>query len=62
MEINAWWPALESTTKKWLIAHNGEPLPADVVAEIVAVSGSEPAGSHLSDHEIDWIEAEANDE
>ena len=73
MEITVWWPNLDSGAKKWLIAHNGEPVPEDVVAKILAAGGivassarwvgeEGPDGLYLSDEAIDWIETTANDE
>ncbi|KJC63547.1 hypothetical protein [Agreia bicolorata] len=73
MTIEQWWPNLNDATQAWLIAHNGEALPASVIAEIVAAGGvatSEstwvaevgPDGLLPSDEAVDWIEAAANDE
>lgn len=73
MDIENWWPSLEPSTREWLIAHNGEALPAEVVAEIRRAGGAVApvpesaddvgeAGSYLSDEAIDWIEDVANEE
>ena len=69
MEIIAWWPQLDPDTQRWLIAHNGEAVSAEVLDKIVAVGGSaqrdgdsETDGVFLSDDAIDWIEMTANDE
>ena len=73
MDIENWWPNLQPSTRQWLIAHNGEALPAEVASEIrraggtVASDGSSvdehgETGSVLSDDAIDWIEAVANEE
>jgi hypothetical protein len=72
MKMLTWWPLVDAETRSWLIAHNGEPLPQPVIADIMAVTGgvtdSEwwaggPAdGPQLSDEAVDWIEAAANDE
>lgn len=73
MGIEQWWPSLRPSTREWLIAHNGEALPAEIAAEIgdaggaVAPDASSAAesgatGSFLQDDAIDWIEAVANEE
>lgn len=53
-------------------SHNGEPLPPNVVADIMAVTdgttdsewwaGESADGPRLSDEAVDWIEVVANDE
>lgn len=35
-----WWPALPPEAQQWLIAHNGEALPASVIQEITRAGGS----------------------
>jgi hypothetical protein len=72
MNIPEWWPLVDAETRNWLIEHNGEPLPPNVIADIRAVTGGttdsewwadESAdGPQLSDEAVDWIEAVANDE
>lgn len=73
MEIDEWWPKLRPDTRAWLIANNGDAVPAAVVQEIVSVGGpvtsdawwvgdDGPDGFHLSDRATDWIEETANDE
>ena len=73
MEIIEWWPKLDSDARAWLIAHNGESVPPEVLSKIVAAGGSvtssagwvgesAPDGFFLSDEAVDWIEATANDE
>ena len=69
MEIIEWWPKLDPDAQRWLIAHNGEAVSAEVLEKIVAVGGSaqrdgesETDDFFLSDDAIDWIEATANDE
>jgi hypothetical protein len=73
MDISDWWPKLPDATRGWLIAHNGEPLPEDVLRHVLAVNGdhtdaswwageSRDGQSQLSDEAIDWIETTANDE
>lgn len=68
-----WWPDLTEATKAWLIANNGDAIPAPVVDEIVAVGGAtdiepdgfgkiESDGVFLSDEATDWIEGVANGE
>jgi hypothetical protein len=60
MEITQWWPNVTEATRAWLLANNGSPLPSEVGADIVSAGG--PSGSQLSDDDVDWIEAVANDE
>jgi hypothetical protein len=73
MTVSQWWPLLQPSTRAWLIAHNGEPLPAWITAEIAWngipvnsaqswIDRSSPDGFFLSDEAIDWIEATANGE
>ena len=67
MGIESWWPKLEPSTREWLIAHNGEELPAEIAAEIRRTGGdaaeeSGGTGAFLRDGDVDWIEAAANDE
>ena len=73
MEIDEWWPNLDAQTREWLIAHNGEAVPTEVISKIQAAGGevttsarwmgeSDADGFHLSDDAVDWIEATANDE
>ena len=73
MDIENWWPNLQSSTRQWLIAHNGEALPTEVAAEIRRAGGTVATdassadegvstGSLLPDDAIDWIEAVANEE
>ncbi len=73
MERIEWWESLDEGAREWLIAHNGEPVRADVLAQIAAAGGdvagdawwvgeSGPDGFHLSDDAVDWIEAKANSE
>ena len=73
MDRDEWWNRLSSTTRQWLIDHNGEPVPSDVVDGIAAVHGpvtddawwvaeTGPAGVLPTDEAVDWIEAVADDE
>jgi hypothetical protein len=72
MYIHEWWPLVSAETRGWLIEHNGEPLPAHVIADVTAITGGttdsewwagESAdGPQLSDEAVDWIEAVANNE
>ncbi|MET0780610.1 MAG: hypothetical protein ABWY26_05760 [Microbacterium sp.] len=73
MEIDQWWPNLDSETREWLMAHNGEAVPAEVLSKIAAAGGavtsgarwvgeSGPDGFFLSDEAVDWIEEIANSE
>ena len=73
MNIDEWWPRLDPGTREWLIAHNGEAVPAAVLSKIVWAGGvvtsdagwvgaDGPEGFYLSDEATDWIEASANEE
>lgn len=73
MDINEWWPKLDSSAQEWLIANNGDAVSADVMSQIAAAGGlsthdarwvreSGPSGVYLSDEATDWIEAIANGE
>ena len=71
MGIEQWWPDLEPSTRQWLFAHNGEPVPVEIVREIRRVGGESTAeivrigadgSGRLSDDAVDWIEAAANEE
>jgi hypothetical protein len=33
------WPHLSTSSRSWLMEHNGEPLPDDLIAEILRVTG-----------------------
>ena len=61
MNIDKWWPKLEPATREWIVANNGDEIPADVVDQLIKAGRSAPTG-RLGDDEIDWIEAFANDE
>lgn len=73
MEISEWWPKLTEASRQWLINHNGEAVPSNIVGEISAAGGvvttdawwvgeTGPAGFYLSDRAIDWVEEVANDD
>lgn len=60
MNTDQWWPTLDNTTQEWLIWHNGEPVPAEVLDAIMSATGIagdnarwlgevEPGGACLSD-------------
>jgi hypothetical protein len=73
MTIELWWPRLRTETRQWLMANNGDAVPAPVMAEIEAAGGPAPsdpwwseqegsAGRGMPDEATDWIEKTANDE
>jgi len=72
MNIDEWWPKLDSSAQNWLIANNGDAVSAEVLRQIAAVGGdvtdsrwvgeNDEGGLLLSDEETDWIEAIANGE
>jgi hypothetical protein len=61
MSINEWWPDLRPETRDWLLADNGDAIPADIVDELT-MAGRSGSGDRLADDEIDWVEAVANGE
>ncbi len=73
MDLPHIWPRLSAASRSWLMEHNGEPLPDQLIDEIVNVSGGEqdsqwwtgPSAdgeTQLTDEAVDWIETVANDE
>ena len=61
MNIDEWWPKLEPATQEWLMANNGNVIPADIAGELTK-AGRSASTYQLADEEIDWIEAVANGE
>ena len=73
MSIQVWWPRLQPATRDWLIANNGDAVPAAISAQIQHVGGAarsdpwwtqddESADVYLPDAATDWIEEIANEE
>jgi hypothetical protein len=73
MPIDVWWPKLQPVTRDWLIANNGDAVPAPIVQEISQVGGplmshawwvteDGSTGTYMPDAATDWIEEIANDE
>ena len=73
MDMSRIWPRLATPTQAWLMEHNGEPLPDDILTEILTVTegqrdprwwaGDSHAGeTQLTDEAVDWIEETANGE
>jgi len=73
MDMPQIWSHLAPATRSWLMEHNGEPLPDDVLNEILAVNagvrdpswwaGDSHAGeTQLTDEAVNWIEETANGE
>ena len=73
MDFPQTWPHLSTSSRSWLMEHNGEPLPDDLIAEILSVTGGEQSAqwwtgpsveveTQLTDEAVDWIETVANDE
>ena len=73
MTIEAWWPKLRPATRDWLIANNGDVVPAPILEEIAAAGGPSESegwwvaqeggsGSCMPDEGVDWIEEMANEE
>lgn len=73
MDMSQIWPRLGAPTRAWLMEHNGEQLPHDVLDEILTVTSgnrdpqwwaniSHEGETQLTDEAADWIEATANGE
>lgn len=73
MDMSQVWPGLATSTQTWLIEHNGEPLPDDVLGEILTVTAGQRDPSwwagdsyegetQLTDEAVDWIDETANGE
>lgn len=71
--IEAVWLELRPETREWLIAHNGESVPGNIISEVTRLSGPMAVGTiwvddpssasfHFSDEVTDWIEQTANGE
>ena len=41
MDFPQVWPHLTTSSRSWLMEHNGEPVPDDLIAEILSVTGGE---------------------
>ena len=61
VNIEEWWPKMEPATRQWLMANNGDAMPASIVGELIE-AGRSARTDQLGDDEIDWIEAVANNE
>ena len=73
MDMVQIWPHLATSTQTWLVDHNGEPLPDEVVDEVLTVTAgqrdpswwagdSQHGQTQLSDEAVDWIDQTANGE
>lgn len=73
MDMSQVWPGLATSTQTWLTEHNGEPLPGDILSEILTVTagqrdprwwagGSREGETQLTDEAVDWIDETANGE
>ena len=73
MENAQWWSKLLPSTRDWLIANNGDRVPAHIIEEIRQAGGPIPSETgptdegqasdgYYPDEVIDWIEAAGNDE
>jgi hypothetical protein len=62
MTAGAWWSHLDPEVQRWLIDNNGDSVPAAIAEHVVRAGGTAIAGEPLSDADVDWIEAVANDE
>lgn len=41
MDMSQIWPRLATSTQAWLSEHNGEPLPDDILDEILRVTAGQ---------------------
>ena len=66
MDIEDWWHTLDPATREALIENNGDALTPGQVEEIAhagrTIQPDADGEFFLSDEEVDWIEATANDE
>jgi hypothetical protein len=73
MDMSQIWPRLTAATQTWLVDHNGEPLPDDILDEVLAVTAgqrdprwwagdSREGETQLTDEAVDWIDETANGE
>ncbi|WP_353650097.1 hypothetical protein ABLG96_03855 [Nakamurella sp. A5-74] len=71
-DFAAVWQEQDEQTRQWLIDHNGEVLPSDVLKRLTASAGDaselgwldlhDPDEPVLTDSAVDWIESTANGE
>ena len=71
-DFSAVWDRQDEPTRQWLIEHNGEVLPEDVLRRLTASAGNaselgwldlhDPEEPILTDETVDWIESVANGE
>lgn len=73
MDFPQVWSHLTTSSRSWLMEHNGEPLPDELIAEILTITSGDrnprwwagPAvegETQLTDEAVDWIETVANDD
>lgn len=73
MDMSQIWPRLSTSTQTWLVDHNGEPLPDDILDEVLTVTAgqrdarwwagdSQQGETQLTDEAVDWIDETANGE
>lgn len=73
MDLDEWWNGVMPQTRDWLIAHNGEALTPEVVADISRAGGLIASdswwmgergadGVFLSDAATDWVASRADGE
>lgn len=41
LDMSKFWPRLTGSTQTWLMEHNGEPLPDEIVDKILAVTAGQ---------------------
>lgn len=70
MDFAQIWPRLSDSSRAWLMEHNGEPLPDELVGEILGITKGEleaewwagKGQTQLTDETVDWIAMVANGE
>jgi len=73
MDMSQIWPRLVTSTRTWLVDHNGEPLPDDILHEVLTVTAgrrdprwwagdTQQGETQLTDEAVDWIDETANGE
>lgn len=73
MDFAQIWPRLSDSSRAWLMEHNGEPLPDELVGEILGITKGEleaewwagpsvEGQTQLTDETVDWIAMVANGE
>jgi hypothetical protein len=73
MDMSQIWPRLDTSTQTWLVDHNGETLPDDILHEVLTAArgqrdprwwagDTQQGETQLTDEAVDWIDETANGE